>query len=172
MTNFSKVSLPFVNVPSIAIVNVISRVSPASSKGTNKVTFNDDGSATIEQGVYSLFANNIKVSLEDYKIKEDAKNGFDLLIDIRLKQYRDYGTTTRKMLPGEGWNWNYYDEKQRPTESAPEYKTYTVEKGDALWLIAKKVYGNGSLYPKIYEANKEKITNPNLLYPGQVLVIP
>lgn len=51
-------------------------------------------------------------------------------------------------------------------------RTYTVKKGDCLWNIAKKYYGKGSLYTKIYEANRDKIKNPNLIYPGQVLKIP
>lgn len=42
----------------------------------------------------SLFSTNIKVSLEDYRITEDVKNGFDLTVKISLKQYRDYGTKT------------------------------------------------------------------------------
>jgi nucleoid-associated protein YgaU len=50
--------------------------------------------------------------------------------------------------------------------------TYTVVKGDCLWNIAKKYYGKGSQYTKIYNANKDKISNPNLIYPGQVLTIP
>ena len=41
-----------------------------------------------------LFDTNIKVSLEDYKILEDTKNGFDVNVEIKLKQYRDYGTKT------------------------------------------------------------------------------
>lgn len=52
-------------------------------------------------------------------------------------------------------------------------KTYTVKQGDCLWNIAKKYYGSGSLYTKIYNANKKIIgSNPNLIYPGQVLTIP
>lgn len=51
-------------------------------------------------------------------------------------------------------------------------KSYTVKKGDCLWNIAKKYYGNGAQYTKIYNANKGKIKNPNLIYPGQVLTIP
>lgn len=50
--------------------------------------------------------------------------------------------------------------------------TYTVVKGDCLWNIAKKFYQKGALYTKIYNANKDKIKNPNLIYPGQVLTIP
>lgn len=51
-------------------------------------------------------------------------------------------------------------------------KTYTVVSGDCLWNIAKKFYGDGSQYTRIYEANKDKISSPNLIYPGQVLTIP
>lgn len=52
-------------------------------------------------------------------------------------------------------------------------KTYTVKKGDCLWTIAKKFYGSGADYTKIYEANKDTIgKNPNLIYPGQTFTIP
>ena len=51
-------------------------------------------------------------------------------------------------------------------------RTYTVKKGDCLWNIAKKYYGDGSKYTKIYDANTDKVADPNLIYIGQVLVIP
>ncbi len=52
-------------------------------------------------------------------------------------------------------------------------KTYTVQSGDSLWRIAEQFYGqqNGSYYTRIAAANPQ-ITNPNLIYPGQVLTIP
>lgn len=51
-------------------------------------------------------------------------------------------------------------------------KTHTVKKGDTLWAISKKYYGKGSDYPKIFNANKDKLKDPNKIYPGQVLTIP
>lgn len=42
----------------------------------------------------TLFSTNLKVSMEDYKITEEAKNGFGLTVKIKLKQYKDYGTKT------------------------------------------------------------------------------
>lgn len=51
-------------------------------------------------------------------------------------------------------------------------RKYTVKKGDCLWNIAKKYYGSGAQYTKIYNANKGIIKNPSLIYAGQVLTIP
>lgn len=51
-------------------------------------------------------------------------------------------------------------------------RTYTVKKGDCLWNIAKRFYGNGSAYTRIYDANTNKIADPHWIYPGQVFVIP
>ena len=52
------------------------------------------------------------------------------------------------------------------------YTTIEVEKGDTLWCIARKYYGNGAKYLTIYNANKGKIKNPYLIYVGQVFTIP
>jgi len=51
-------------------------------------------------------------------------------------------------------------------------KTYTVAAGDSLSKIAKNFYGNPSQYMKIFEANKDKLTDPNKINVGQELVIP
>ncbi|GAB4125170.1 MAG: hypothetical protein OHK0045_08620 [Raineya sp.] len=51
--------------------------------------------------------------------------------------------------------------------------TYTVQPGDTLWGIAQKLLGNGALYTKIYEANKDVIgSNPDIIKVGQVFKIP
>ena len=107
-----------------------------------------------------LFDTNMKVSLESYNITEDATKGPDVTVSVTLKQYIDYATKTVTVT------------KPAAASSKPKTKSYTVKKGDCLWNIAKKYYGNVAQYTKIYNANKGKIKNPNLIYPGQVLTIP
>lgn len=125
----------------------------------------------------SLYDTNMKVSLEDYKIEESADEGFDCKVTIKLKQWREYGTKTVKITIKNDKPTGA-PETPRSTENSPAptntNKTYTVVKGDCLWAIARKFYGNGAKYPVIYNANPNvfKGRSPNLIYVGDVLIIP
>ncbi len=57
-------------------------------------------------------------------------------------------------------------------ETEPEATYHTVERGDSLSKIAKEHYGNAMKYPVIFEANKPMLSDPDKIYPGQVLRIP
>ena len=119
----------------------------------------------------TLFHTNMKVTLETYEIKENAKNGFDLTVKIKLKQYREYGTKTVKITMQASKPKAVQSSSRPAKETAAQ--TYTVVKGDCLWNIAKRFYGSGAKYTLIYNANKSVIGgNPNLIYPGQVFTIP
>nr|WP_280986387.1 LysM peptidoglycan-binding domain-containing protein [Hansschlegelia zhihuaiae] len=50
--------------------------------------------------------------------------------------------------------------------------TARVKRGDSLWRISRTTYGQGRRYTVIFTANDDQIRNPNLIYPGQVLVLP
>lgn len=144
-----------------------------------------------------LFSTNIKISMENYTITEDSKNGFDVVVKISLKQYRDYGTKTVKIKKPSKKKTTKTSTKKNKKKTTTKKKTvvkkkktrpksttskkhktkksksYTVKKGDCLYAIARKFYGSGSKWKKIYKANKKKIgSNPNLIYPGQKLKIP
>ncbi|MBX3700465.1 MAG: LysM peptidoglycan-binding domain-containing protein [Dokdonella sp.] len=56
--------------------------------------------------------------------------------------------------------------------AAPAVQTYTVVKGDTLSKIAKHFYGNANRWREIFEANRDQLSNPDLIKPGQVLAIP
>jgi nucleoid-associated protein YgaU len=47
-----------------------------------------------------------------------------------------------------------------------------IKRGDNLWRISREMYGHGVRYSTIYQANRDQIRNPNLIYPGQVFVLP
>ena len=64
------------------------------------------------------------------------------------------------------------DDAMTTKEPADESRYYTVVKGDTLSAIAKAMYGNAGQYPKIFEANKPMLGNPDKIYPGQLLRIP
>lgn len=112
---------------------------------------------------------NVKVTIRDFEVSaEKFGSPGDIYFTLNLKEYRDItiktATVTNKKKPAA---------KKRPSKPKKKSKTYTVKKGDCLWKIAKRYYGKGSDWRKIYNANKKVIgKNPNLIYPGQKLVIP
>ncbi len=89
---------------------------------------------------------------------------------------------------GDGTKWPLIYERNRDTISDPNLiyaghtlwvpvpmvSSYTVVAGDYLGKIAGYgvVYGNRGMWPQLYEGNRNKISNPNLIYPGQVLSVP
>jgi hypothetical protein len=54
----------------------------------------------------------------------------------------------------------------------PAIETARIERGDSLWRISRRTYGAGLRYTLIYDANQDQIRDPDLIYPGQVLVLP
>lgn len=121
-----------------------------------------------------LFDTNMRVSLEDYTIEEDAENGFDVSVTINLKQWRPYGTKKLVLNNASSANASGANKKsaakveqQRPTTSKQTPKTHTVKSGDTLWSIAKKYLGDGSKYTQLAKINN--ISNPNIIKVGQVI---
>jgi nucleoid-associated protein YgaU len=54
----------------------------------------------------------------------------------------------------------------------PKFKRMVIQPGNNLWVLSRELYGYGKNYTVIYEANKDQIRNPRLIYPGQVLTAP
>lgn len=117
-----------------------------------------------------IFETDMKVSIESYTTKESADNGFDVIVSIKLKQYRDYATKTCAVNTGVKPSVSV--KAERPlSDNAPNVagKTITVKSGDTMWGICKTYLGDGSLYPQVAKDNK--ISNPNLIQVGQKILI-
>lgn len=108
------------------------------------------------------FDTCLKVSLEDWQIKEDAGNGRDIVISIRLKEYKETNKTIISLIENNG-----IITKVRDSSSKVLNKIYTVKEGDSLFTIAKKELGDGAKYRELI--SKNKLANSNSISPGQVI---
>lgn len=114
-----------------------------------------------------LFDTNMMVSFETYTIEEKAGEEGDVYVSLELKQYKEYLTQKVELTQIENEVMATI-QSERPSKDPP--KTYTVQEGDNLWIIAKKQLNNGARYMEIAKLNK--LSNPNLIRPGQVLQLP
>lgn len=128
-------------------------------------------------------------SIEELATNESADEGDDVLVEFKLKKYKTYGI---KKLPTEVPATTSTANEIRSEETSPKAtadasksESYTIKSGDCLWAIAKKFYGNGAEWKKIYEANKTVIeetanknrggkgsSNGHWIYPNTKLTIP
>jgi nucleoid-associated protein YgaU len=88
--------------------------------------------------------------------KDDPKKASDKGKAPDFSNVRSGGSSTAPSPPGQ----------------APATRTYVVEKGDSLSKIAKREYGDANKWRQIYEANRDIIKDPDLIYPGQTLKLP
>jgi nucleoid-associated protein YgaU len=111
---------------------------------------------------------NEAVTIRDLSYEEKAGNVGDISFTLSLKQYK---FVEFRKIDVSGPNTKVASAKTRPnTKKAPT--TYTVKSGDSLFKIAQRLLGNGDRWREIYEKNKATIgANPNLIKPGQKLVI-
>ena len=124
-------------------------------------------------GRNNFFDTNIDVTLEDYKVSDDVKEGFDLVVNLNMKEYRNYGTKIMNfvIVPEQPVPVATQPEPERQAET-PQAKTHTVTKGECLTVIAKKELGDGNRWKEIYNLNRDKISNPNKIQIGWVLTLP
>ena len=106
------------------------------------------------------------VTLEGQAVSLDAKGRvmleFNKMVDTEntVNRIQVQPAPAAAPLPGPG------------PQAAGEATVYEVKPGDTLGAIAQRFYGKASLYPKIFEANRDILTNPDLIKVGQKLKIP
>jgi len=112
-----------------------------------------------------LFCGNMDVLLEDYTVTEKGGEQGDFWVEMCWKEWKTAKSIRYSVKSQNGSN--VLVEQGQKREAKTPAATYTVKTGDCLWNIAKKQLGDGAKYKEI--AQKNGISNPNLIYPGQVL---
>lgn len=144
---------------------------PSPEEAVRKIMAWSESEAMVRLIITGYSFNHI-VNISDYQISETGQNQRDKYITLDIRVVNEEGssgiTTVSKNTPKSP------APKLKDTRAKPKQpKTYVVKKGDSLWKISKKVYGNGSKHNDIYAANKGTIgNNPGAIYPGQKFIIP
>ena len=114
---------------------------------------------------------NMQCTIESFSYSEQDATG-DIYFTLSLKEYKKVKIKTKKAANVVATAQTSSRTVQSPTTNSGT--TYTVKAGDCLSKIAKQFYGSGSYdnYMKIFNANTDKLKNPDTIGIGQVLVIP
>ena len=98
------------------------------------------------------------VSLESYTITEDAKEGQDVSVAVKLKQYKPFGTKTVSVTTDKKTGTTKANISEKRSAAGKEVAPlYVVQHGDTLSTIAARLLGSSSRWPEIYSLNKDTI---------------
>ncbi len=114
---------------------------------------------------------NMEATIESFSYGEQDATG-DIYYTLNLKEYKKIKTKRATVTIATVAPAPQQSTRTTQPEDTNSGRTYTVKSGDCLWKIAKQFYGNGAQYNKIYEANRDKIKDPNKIQVGWVLTIP
>ncbi|MBR6543543.1 MAG: LysM peptidoglycan-binding domain-containing protein [Anaerotignum sp.] len=131
----------------------------ASAKPVQMILFRKMADGT------QLFCGNMDVLLEEYAVTEKGGEQGDFWVEMYWKEWKTAKSIRYSVKSQNGGNVLVEQGQQRQAKTPAA--TYTVQKGDCLWNIAKKQLGDGTKYRQI--AEKNGISDPNKIYPGQVL---
>ncbi|MFS0841171.1 LysM peptidoglycan-binding domain-containing protein [Paenibacillus sp. 1P03SA] len=116
---------------------------------------------------------NMAVTVRSFNVEADRNGSVgDIYYELSLKEYV-FIDFSRQLVKSETGNTVQVSTAAKRPDPAQKPKSYKVKSGDNLWKIAQRIYGDGSKYKKIYDANKGKIgKDPGKIYAGMELVIP
>lgn len=123
------------------------------------------GATEADANMFRKEVSSLKTKVENQRgPKEDAKTKLKELQNNKMSALPEFFDVVHNQIPKMMDAWKV----------EPKEVFYTVVKGDCLWNIAKmdKHYENPFAWPKIYESNKDKIDDPDLIYPKQEFKIP
>ncbi|PVE25622.1 peptidoglycan-binding protein [Microvirga sp. KLBC 81] len=141
-------------------------IAPGGAGGDGKVSFSI-GSG-VRPGEYRIRLDD--VDPVSGQVKSRAEVGFTVPVQVASAQPEAPAASAQPQADGKSAT--DAQVAASGTVVIPNINTAIISKGDNLWRISQRIYGSGYRYTVIYGANKDQIRNPNLIYPGQVFVLP
>lgn len=133
-------------------------------QGGLSVSGHSDSGATLRLYLDNKFIGQTKADGGGIWSLTPKENVIPGLYTLRVDQIADEGKVVRRAsIPFV---------RSKPIPSIKPGEVIVVQPGNSLWRLARRTYGSGLQYTVIYEANKEQIKDPNLIYPGQYFRLP
>ena len=153
-----------------------------SSVALDAITYTDTGEVALSgrgqgQGFVRVYLNNAPVITS--QIEEGGNWRTELpqvdtgVYTLRIDELgTDGAVTSRVETPFKREDQGIVAQSNATSATQTTVSAVTVQPGSTLWAISREVYGDGVMYVRVFEANRDRIRNPDLIYPGQVFSLP
>ncbi len=181
-----KEETPTVMIADVSGVKIVSKV-PASAENPevslDAISYDEEGALTlagrgVPSGLLRLYLNNAVIG----ETTTDALGAWSYdasalepgVYTLRIDQLNaDASKVLARMeTPFKREARSKLQEQLSAAESPARINVVTVQPGNTLWGISRERYGQGILYVQVFEANRDKIRDPDLIYPGQIFNLP
>lgn len=177
---------PTVMIADVSGVKIVSKAAVSAENPEiflDTISYDDEGGLTlagrgVPNGVVLLYLNNAVIG----ETVTDALGAWSYdasaiepgVYTLRIDQLNADGSKVlaRMETPFKREARSKLQEQLSAAESPARINVVTVQPGNTLWGISRKRYGRGILYVQVFEANRDKIRDPDLIYPGQVFSLP
>lgn len=178
---------PTVLLSSDAGIRVLQTPAPEQASGApstvalDAITYSDAGDVQLSgraagDGFVRIYLDNLPVLTS--QIDPDRRWQADLppvdsrVYSLRVDEVNDQGTVTSRVETPFKPEDQAVLSAQAPAGQTARVTAVTVQPGSTLWAISREAYGEGILYVRVFEANRDRIRDPDLIYPGQVFTLP
>ncbi len=177
---------PTVMIADVSGVKIVSKAAVSAENPEiflDTISYDDEGGLTlagrgVPNGVVRLYLNNAVIG----ETVTDALGAWSYdataiepgVYTLRIDQLNADGSKVlaRMETPFKREARSKLQEQLSAAESPARINVVTVQPGNTLWGISRKRYGRGILYVQVFEANRDKIRDPDLIYPGQIFSLP
>lgn len=152
-----------------------------SNVALDAITYSEEGDVQLSGragggGFVRIYLDNLPVVTSpidpDRRWQAELPQVDSRVYSLRVDEVNDQGAVTSRVETPFKPEDHTALAAQSPTDVTTRVTAVTVQPGSTLWAISREAYGDGILYVRVFEANRDRIRDPDLIYPGQVFTIP